>query len=370
MWSPQQSAALQQVQAWARSRSGPQILRMFGFAGAGKTTLARELAAGLDGTRFCAPTGKASLVLRKKGCTNAQTAHSLIYKAHQDELTGKVTYRLNKDSPAAFAPLIIVDESSMVGEELGNDLASFGVKILALGDPAQLPPVNGEGFFTRGTPEIMLTEIHRQAADNPIIAMSMKVRTEGVLVPGEYGTSRVVSRADISRNEMRRLVLGADQVLCGRNQTRQSFNERMRDIMGRVGDAPEAGEKIICLKNNREKGLLNGGMWTVKGVSAGRRSGWVDMCVTTDEDPDITWPIDVCTPLAFFSGQDRALDWKVKREADQFTYGYAITVHKSQGGQWDNVLVYDESSAFREDAARHLYTGITRAADRVTVVVD
>lgn len=370
MWSPQQSAALKQAQAWARSRGGPQIMRLFGFAGTGKTTLARELAEGLDGTRFCAPTGKAALVLRKKGCKNARTVHSLIYKAQQDELTGRITYRLDKDSPVLGAPLVIVDESSMVSEELGEDLASFGTKILALGDPAQLPPVGGDGFFTKGTPEIMLTEIHRQAADNPIIAMSMSVRTGGVLVPGEYGTSRVVSRADMSRDEMRQLVLGADQVLCGRNQTRQVFNDRTRDIMGRSSRAPESGDKVICLRNNREKGLLNGGIWTVERSRDGRRSGWVDMRVTTDEDPDITWPLDVSTPMEFFGGRERELNWRLRREADEFTYGYAITVHKSQGSQWDNVLLYDESCVFRDDAARHLYTGITRAADRVTVVID
>ena len=57
----------------------------------------------------------------------------------------------------------------MVDEELGRDLLSFGTPVLVLGDTAQLPPVKGGGFFTDAEPDAMLTEVHRQAADNPII---------------------------------------------------------------------------------------------------------------------------------------------------------------------------------------------------------
>ena len=71
----------------------------------------------------------------------------------------------------------------MVDEELGRDLLSFGKPVLVLGDPAQLPPVKGGGFFTEAEPDIMLTEVHRQAADNPIIRMSMVVREGGRLDP-------------------------------------------------------------------------------------------------------------------------------------------------------------------------------------------
>ena len=60
---------------------------------------------------------------------------------------------LNEDSPAAKASLIVIDECSMVDEELGRDLLSFGKKVLVLGDPAQLPPVKGGGFFTEQEPD-------------------------------------------------------------------------------------------------------------------------------------------------------------------------------------------------------------------------
>ena len=53
---------------------------------------------------------------------------------------------------------------------------SFGVPVLVLGDPAQLPPIQGGGYFTEAEPDAMLTEVHRQAFDNPIVRLSMDVR--------------------------------------------------------------------------------------------------------------------------------------------------------------------------------------------------
>ena len=70
----------------------------------------------------------------------------------------------------------MIDECSMVDEELGRDLLSFGKPILVLGDPAQLPPVKGGGFFTETAPDVMLTEIHRQAEGSAIIRASRAAR--------------------------------------------------------------------------------------------------------------------------------------------------------------------------------------------------
>ena len=365
-FTPQQGAAIQRITAWARQRGGPQVMRMFGYAGTGKTTLAKEVAAAMPGTVFAAYTGKASLVLTLKGCP-ASTIHRMIYKVRTDEITGQAEYTLNPDSPAAVAPLICVDEVSMVDDPIGRDLLSYGTKVLVLGDPAQLPPVKGTGFFITGEPDIMLTEVHRQAQDNPIIQMSMTVRTGGRLVTGEYGTSRVVRRRDIDRDALRELAMGADQILVGRNATRTLLNKRVRQIQGNDTWPPVDGDKLICLRNNHSKGLLNGGLWEASRVSVSGAD--VNMRVTSLDDDSMA-PLYVETPGLYFEDRQQELHWKERKDADEFTYGYAITVHKSQGSQWQDVLLFDESSAFREDAARHLYTAITRAADRVTVVVD
>src|SRR5690606_29513970 len=138
-----------------------------------------------------------ALVLRKKGCPDASTIHSAIYKPIEDAETGYTEFVLNKDSAVSTASLVVVDEVSMVGEDIGRDLLSYGTKVLVLGDPFQLPPISGEGFFTGLAPDIMLTEIHRQAEDNPIIRMSMDIREGRGLAPGRYGDSQVLRRGDV-----------------------------------------------------------------------------------------------------------------------------------------------------------------------------
>lgn len=374
-WSGQQAAALKQVSAWLRDRKGKQVFRLFGFAGTGKTTIAKEIAARAKGTVcFAAFTGKAALVLRSKGCDGASTIHSLIYKPTQDEQTGIVTFKINKDSPAATADLVIIDEVSMVGEDLARDLLSFGVKVLVLGDPAQLPPVRGEGFFINAEPDFMLTEVHRQAADSPIIRMSMDVREGRGLRTGTYGECRVIERSGIDRDALRQAVQAADQVLCGLNKTRQAYNTRIREIRGMAGEIetwhPVVGDRLVCLKNNHTKGLLNGALWDVTeiGFKPWKRNNRFLMQVKSVDEPGMAH-VEVEVPGEFFLGLEKGMDWRELREVDQFTYGGCLTVHKSQGSAWDNVLLFDESAVFRDDAAKHLYTGLTRAAERVTVVV-
>lgn len=349
-------------------------MRVFGYAGTGKTTLAKEIAEGIDGTvLYMTFTGKAALVLRKKGCAGASTIHSAIYKPEEDPLTGHTEFVLNPDSPVTGATMVVVDEVSMVGPDIGADLLSYGVKVLVLGDPFQLPPISGEGFFTAQEPDVMLTDIHRQAQDNPIIRISMDIRDGKPLAPGAYGDSLVVRRSDIDRDTMREYVLAADQLLCGKNATRHTFNRRVRELRSIAGSPeawmPTAGDKLVCLKNNRVKGLLNGGLWSVDTVRIDARNRKFEMRVASLDDPAAIIPVDVTTPFPYFQGSEKEMDWRDRKQADEFCHGYALTVHKSQGSQWDNVLLYDESSIFREHAAKHRYTGVTRAAEKVTVVV-
>jgi exodeoxyribonuclease-5 len=163
--------------AWLADPAGKQVFRLFGYAGTGKTTLAKELAEAVKGTVLYATfTGKASLVLRKKGCERrlddpladlqgrGQRAH------RRSELQPQPGERPGRRSAA--------DRRRGLdgGEDLAKDLLSFGKRILVLGDPAQLPPVKDEGFFINAAPDVMLTEVHRQARDNPIIRMSMEIR--------------------------------------------------------------------------------------------------------------------------------------------------------------------------------------------------
>jgi exodeoxyribonuclease-5 len=250
----------------------------------------------------------------------------------------------------------------MVDEELGRDLLSFGVPVLVLGDPAQLPPVKGGGFFTEAAPDVMLTEVHRQAADNPIVRLSMTVREGGRLEPGRYGESAVIARSGIDRE----IVMKADQVLVGMNKTRRLYNNRIRELLGFRDPMPAAGEKLVCLRNDKTKGLLNGGTWTIQALRTGNPR-YVRMDVVSEDDAKKR-AVDVSVLKEFFEGREEEAPALLRRESDEFTYGYALTVHKAQGSQWDDVVLFDESFAFREHRARWLYTGLTRAAERITIV--
>lgn len=404
-WGSEQDAAMKAVSRWLNDPS-QQVFRLFGYAGTGKTTLARHLAEGVDGTvLFGAYTGKAAYVLRTKGCPGASTIHSMIYCSRGDsgaklkeleaayvslvaqlrsegmddetikkyrrtadllelirrerDNQARPMFRLNPDAPIKEADLVVIDECSMVDGRMGEDLLSFGKKVLVLGDPAQLPPVGGGGFFTEDvTPDIMLTDIHRQAADNPIIRLATATRQEQRLELGTYGTSKVVDRSGVRPEDGP----NADQVLVGKNDTRRVSNMRLRKQLGREGD-PIPGDKLVCLQNDHEKGLLNGQIWFAEGheVIDDDRS----LMLVRSEDTEQT--IEVQAHRHYFQGRDKDLAWYEKKEASSFDYGYALTVHKSQGSQWKNVFLFDESSVFRADRWRWLYTGITRAAESVII---
>ena len=363
-WSPQQDNALKSVSDWMRTPRSPQVFRLFGFAGTGKTLLARHLAESVNGdVCFAAFTGKAALVMRARGCEGARTIHSLIYRSRNPKEDEEApTFVLNRQSDAVSAKLIIVDECSMVDEELGRDLLSFGTRVLVLGDPAQLPPVKGGGFFTEAEPDVMLTEIHRQAADNPIIRMSMTIREGGMLERGTYGESRVVGRNDIDAGQ----VMAAEQVLVGLNKTRRLYNTRIRALKGYLAASPAAGEKLVCLRNDRTKGLLNGSTWIISEMRVSKK-GMITMRVAPEDGEGPAVKVSVMPE--FFEGREEEIPYAQRRRSDEFDFGYAMTVHKAQGSQWGNVMLFDESFAFREHRARWLYTALTRAAERVTVVI-
>lgn len=416
-WGAQQETALDRVGKWYKSGSDQQIYRLFGYAGSGKTTLAKHLAESAGNVLFATFTGKAAHVLRQKGCP-AGTIHSLIYQPrergtmriddlkHQlDELVdslrheyhaeyandpdgaakiearlannenvkrlrreimdeqkanSKPLFQLKDESLLREADLLVLDEVSMVGEDMAHDLMSFGTKILALGDPAQLPPVKGSGYFTDTKPDMLLTEIHRQARDNPIIDLATRVRNKERLEQGEYGESSVIDWADIEPS----IAQAADQILVGTNKLRRGTNRRMRELLGHGTDPfPVMGDKIVCLRNNHDKGLLNGSLWEVTEAHAPVANRLV---LSVKPKDDVGAPGEHVVHEAYFRGEEPPY-FEIK-EAECFDYGYALTTHKAQGSQWDNVLIFDESRCFRQDAHRWMYTAITRAAEKVTVV--
>jgi len=372
-FSPEQDRALTAVQQWLKAGDRP-VFRLFGYAGTGKTTLARHFAEGVEGeVLFAAFTGKAAQVLRSKGARKASTIHSLIYRPRgeeevEDEETGSKsiapTFSLNRRSPLAEAKLIVIDECSMVDEPLGRDLLSFGTPVLVLGDPGQLPPVSGGGFFTEHEPDFLLEEIHRQARDNPIIDLAQQVREGRAIMYGDYGaTAKVISKTEVTTDQ----VLAADQVLVGTNRTRRRYNERLRELKGFDGPFPQAGDKLVCLRNDTAKGLLNGSLWTVTSAARTVKS-FMNLLMRAEDEGIERYSAKVKVLKSVFEAPEADIPWQERRRYDDFDFGYALTVHKAQGSQWDEVILFDESRAFRDHAQRWLYTGITRASERLTIV--
>jgi exodeoxyribonuclease-5 len=191
----------------------------------------------------------------------------------------------------------------------------------------------------------------------------MDVREGRELEPGRYGETQVVEKAYLDPQR----VLDTDQILVGRNATRRSYNARMRERRGFESPMPAAGDKLVCLRNNRRKGLLNGALWTVKEGPTTRRD-IIKMRLQPDDDTGAK-AIKVSVRPECFDGTIDQLEWPLRKRFDEFDYGYVLTVHKAQGSQWDDVVLFDESFAFQESRQRWLYTGVTRAAKRLTVVV-
>jgi exodeoxyribonuclease-5 len=361
--SPKQDKAILAVKDWYEN-SDKQVFRLFGYAGSGKTTLAKHFADSIDGhTLYAAFTGKAASVLQKKGC-NASTIHSLIYRLKKEEKGKPPEWELNQDSDLNDADLLIVDEVSMVGPDMGEDVESFGKKILVLGDPMQLPPIEGSGYFTDVQPDFLLDEIHRQAQDNPIIKLATSIRQMQMPFRGKYGESTVQDGMSSD------LVMSADQLIVGKNLTRKAANDRARSLLGRTQPLPEIGDKLCCWRNNRRDGFLNGTLWKVSATDTEFFGDPKDffppayVCDLQDEDGERVVGGVQMHREPFTGGE---IPFYERRLANEFEYGYALTCHKSQGSQWPHVVILDESWSFRENKWRWLYTAVTRASEKVNI---
>ncbi|MFL6803500.1 MAG: ATP-binding domain-containing protein, partial [Xanthobacteraceae bacterium] len=201
------------------------------------------------------------------------------------------------------------------------------------------------------------------AQDDPIVRISMDIRAGKRLDPGTYGETMIVSRSALDPQR----VLNADQILVGRNATRRAYNQRMRERRGFPEALPMQGDKLVCLRNNKSKGLLNGGLWLVHERPRLRRK-ILGMRLIPEDDPKGN-PLKVRARSECFTGGLEEIAWDDRKRYQEFDFGYVLTVHKAQGSQWDDVALFDESFAFAESRERWLYTGVTRAAKRLTLVV-
>jgi exodeoxyribonuclease-5 len=398
-WNDQQSAAIKKVLDWYQNGTRTQqIFRLFGFGGTGKSSVLNEISYVIqngEGVKagnilFATYTGKAAAVMRSKGMP-ASTIHSLIYKPEIDYITGQITgFTINDESDLHNASLLICDEVSMVNEEMGQDLLSFGVPILVVGDRGQLDPIKGEGFFMKKEPDVELTKIERVALDNPLIWLANEVRLGNALKPGSYGESRVHR---IEGKIPAEFIMEADQLICGMNRTRTTLNRRYRKLMGyfdQDSEFPVLGDRLMCLKNNKNTGVLNGTQWHCGAPTIERiwkPKDWrnplgkkeetnimglhmrIRSCDLFDLNGDPLIINTICSTHHFDENVPEP-NWKDISGTDEFTFAYTATAHKAQGSQWPHVVIKDESSVFRDQEWKHRYTAISRASVKADIFID
>lgn len=344
------------------------------LVGTGKSTLVqyiiKELHIPDHLIAYVAYTGKASLVLQQKGCPGATTAHRLLY--YSKELPDGTFVHKPREYPERPLKLIIVDEVSMLEKEQWEILMKWRIPVIALGDPFQLPPIH-EDNGVLAHPHIFLDQVMRQAQDSEIIRLSMDIR-EGKSLSCYNGKDVcITSKSKIADQ----LLLKADQVLCGKNVTRFDLNQRIRRAIW--GDkyqiAPIKGDKIICLKNYWNYGnLTNGTMGTLgKFVTMDSRSLKPMMLANFKSDIGDEYTVLNMDYKIFTEGkttvnQDNWREFHRDIRPMEFDYGYAITVHKSQGSEFDKVILFNEYLGNdREHYLRWLYTGVTRASKKLII---
>lgn len=372
--SREQLAILAAVQEWYFSGAG-KTLTLGGYAGTGKTTIIRELLRAIpDPVSVCAFTGKAAHVLQSKGVEKATTVHSLIYSpadacarcgqwvsmcqaanraaaqvgGRRCPADGTTTRFARSDSIGAA--LIIVDEASMISERLQRDIEGFDARVLYVGDHGQLEPVGAGGDLMR-QPALRLETIHRQAEDSQVLRFAHQVRQGGHpsnLGRMAYGPLRI--EQGIPED------LGSyDVVLCGFNRTRVAVNRRIRRLRG-YGSGPQPGDRVVCLRNDRELGLFNGMLATIQECSEGAD----EIAVVADDGRELG-PFECLE--AQFGAEKTYRD--VPRGTTLWDYGYCLTTHKSQGSEWPSVCVLEQIMPLW-DPARWRYTAATRASERLT----
>ncbi len=184
--------------------------------------------------------------------------------------------------------------------------------------------------------------------------MATDVRQRKELEVGSYGNCAVHAQG----TPMAEIAKMADQIICGKNKTRHAANRRMREFLGHTRDLPVVGDRMVCLRNNHQLGLLNGQIWIAAEDAQDGGETYALTAYNEDKEADVqTFEVWAQEPA-----------WYDRNEAEEFDYGYALTCHKSQGSQWDHVMVMDEGWVFRQNKHRWLYTAITRAAERVDIV--
>lgn len=382
--SHDQDQALRAILTWYTSgKDKQQFITLGGYAGTGKSTLIAVIREELQRfdeklkVGFASYTGKAARVLRMKLMEQhvllpkdtVGTIHSLIYSPIVNDREEIVGWKL-KDK--IEQTLLIIDEASMVDENIWRHLLSYEIPIIVVGDHGQLPPIQGT-FNLMDKPLHRLEEIHRQAQENPIIGLSIQAREHGMVRFGVY--SDQVIKYDLGEHDaqeaIQELLNGYKKdtlILCGYNTTRIKLNAHIRNALGFESPTPTTGDRVICLRNNHKEHIFNGMLGTIVTIKP-QDDEWYEAEIAMD-DEETTYKglisVKQFNAPSAFNFTDKRSEFM---RGDLFDFGYALTVHKAQGSQAKRVILFEERFKRMTDIEwkRWLYTAVTRAEEELYI---
>jgi len=386
-----QQLALEDLIDWFVTDSNKQqVFKLFGYAGTGKTTLIKFLFEYLRSSgakiesqiKIGTLSWKASKVLKKKGIKQAQSIHSLIYISYKDK---KNRWRHTKRDLEYFKniKMIVIDEASVVTKSMRKEIESLGCLVLYVGDPFQLPPIEKYGetddFFDSW--DVLLTEIVRQSANDQIIRLSMMLRNFEDFKVGTYDSVIIKNKYKHNTNDNLKYITNDSIILCGTNKTRKSLNESARVLKGHnPKNMPNNNEPLILFSGFNKKQIFNSDI--IYGVNDLNEDpirddveyfGFTkeeddDECLLYNDDPSDEKSL---IPMIYHDGENSKKQMlKIRGKGILWSFNYAISVHKAQGSEWDNILIYDESYCWKnEEKYRWQYTALTRAKKYATILI-
>ena len=358
-----------------------------------------------------APTNKAASVLRSKGVP-ATTLHRILYTPIYDPEYEKIAewllgnsarpenenfeksildrifefYKINKSIPGALAsaglkgsdfikgwkrreePLDVgfVDEASMLDNQQFEDLKDIFSNLILFGDPAQLAPINQSGsmIFDKipNEKKYFLSQIHRQQNDNPILELANKLQDPSI---DFFAFDQMVREASIIDERVvysQRVnidLMAFSPVLVWRNSTRIRLINAFREAHSITETELVPGEPLICdgielpIKHRKKRidlearGLVKGAH--VIYLGPGRKPGFSKLHILGSDDPQVSAAsiVKIEKPDA----EEPFIPFAARMGAT-FLHGSAVTIHKSQGSQWEQVQVISRDLAVAADTGR------------------
>ena len=390
----EQSVALTKLRDWWYGYRYSRNFEISGAAGTGKTTLIKyliqQIGLNINNVLFLAYVGKAALVMARNGL-RAQTIHSAIYDVHKEPKRnkndvlmryedGRIIYDLKfvrKPVLPQEIQLIVIDEASMVPENIGREIESFNIPIIATGDLNQLPPVFGNSYFLRH-PDVILKKIMRQSDESPIPYFAKDILDGKWFGECTIGNKIFIkNRYKIPKEELNEVFSSNDIIICGTNKTRDALNRYIREEIYNITDPePVVGDKLICRRNDWNR-CINNNFFLINGMI-----GYVDdidieyfkkSYIKLDFKPDFLENYLFMNVLLdrkyFHMPYEKKLNYF--SDYNLFELGYAITCHLAQGSQYNDVCIVLDSYIWNNKKFRKqwLYTAVTRAINSITILI-